>query len=732
MAEIETRYGACNLCEAICGLEFKVQDGRILSIRGDEADPFSRGHVCPKAVALKDIHEDPDRLRRPVRRVNGSWQEIGWDEAFDRVADRLAAIRTQYGNNAIGVYQGNPSVHNYGSLTHAQHFLGPLKTRNRFSATSVDQLPHQLVAYWMYGHQLLLPISDIDRTHYFLVMGANPMASNGSLMTVPDFRGRLKALQARGGKMVVIDPRRTETAAVADEHHFIRPGTDAAFLFALINTLFEEGRVNLRQLAGFTDGLDEARAAIAAFTPERVAPVTGIDAGTIRRIAREFAAADGAAAYGRIGLSIQPFGALCQWALQLLNIATGNLDRPGGVLFTTPAVDLVGGPNSKPGHYGAWKSRVSGLPEFGGELPVACLAEEILTPGEGPEKSNIRAMVTIAGNPVLSTPNGAQLDRAFAALDFMVSVDFYINETTRHAHVILPPTCGVEHDHYDLIFHHLAVRNTARYSEPLVPKPEGSRHDWEIYTELGKRLTAKLGGKTGPNLRPDQIVDLGLRLGPYGRDHGRSPATAFVKLKAEGVLAKLGLAHAPPLSIEALKAQPHGVDLGPLQPSLPQRLQTKDQRIRCAIPELIGDIPRLEHALFASRADGELRLIGRRHLRSNNSWMHNYARLVKGKPRHQLLMHPDDLAARGLADGQVVRVKSRVGAVEVEVQASDDMMPGVVSLPHGWGHTREGVRLQVARQHAGASINDLTDDRFYDVLSGNAALNGVPVSVEAA
>ncbi len=728
MAEIETRYGACNLCEAICGLEFKVQDGRILSIRGDDADPFSRGHVCPKAVALKDIHEDPDRLRKPIRRVGDTWQDIGWEEAFDLVAERLAEIRTRHGHNAIGAYLGNPSVHNYGSLTHAANFLGPLKTRNRFSATSVDQLPHQLVAYWMYGHQLLLPVSDIDRTNYFLVMGANPMASNGSLMTVPDFRSRLKALQARGGRMVVIDPRRTETAAVADEHHFIRPGSDAALLFALLNTLFEEKLANLRQLADFTDGLDAVRAAIAPFTPEAVAGATGIDAATIRRIAREFAAADGAAAYGRIGLSIQPFGALCQWGIQLLNIATGNLDRPGGVLFTTPAVDLVGGPNSKPGHYAVWKSRVSGLPEFGGELPVAALAEEILTPGEG----QIRAMVTIAGNPVLSTPNGGQLDRAFASLDFMVSVDLYLNETTRHAHVILPPTCGVEHDQYDLVFHHLAVRNTARYSEPVVPKPDGALHDWEIYTELGQRLAAKLGGKRGLALRPDQVVDLGLRLGPYGRDHGRSPATAFVKMKAEGLLAKLGLARAPALSIEALKAQPHGVDLGPLRPSLPQRLQTKGQRIRCAIPELIGDIPRLQRALLAPRAEGELRLIGRRHLRSNNSWMHNYERLVKGKPRHQLLMHPQDLAARGLADGQVVRVQSRVGRVEVEVQASEDMMPGVVSLPHGWGHSREGVRLQVARQHAGASINDLTDDRFYDVLSGNAALNGVPVSVEAA
>ena len=725
MGAVETRYGACNLCEAICGLEFKVQDNRILSIRGDEADPFSRGHVCPKAVALKDIHEDPDRLRKPVKRVGDTWQEIGWDEAFDLVAERLLAIREQHGANAIGVYAGNPTVHNYGTVTHSQHFLGPLKTRNRYSATSVDQLPHHLAAFWMYGHQLLLPVCDIDRTNYFLVMGANPMASNGSLMTVPDFRGRLKELHQRGGRMVVIDPRRTETAEVADEHHFIRPGTDAAFLFALLNTLFEEGRVNPRHLRDFTEGLEAARASFASFTPEKVASVTGIDATTTRRIAREFAAADGAAAYGRIGLSIQPFGALCQWAIQLLNIATGNLDRPGGTLFTTPAVDLVGGPNSKPGHYNAWKSRVSGRPEFGGELPVSALAEEILTPGEGLEKPQVRAMVTIAGNPVLSTPNGSQLD-------FMVSIDIYINETTRHAHVILPPTCGVEHDQYDVVLNILAVRNIARYSDPVVEPAPGTKHDWEILTELGRRIAGKTGAKTGLNMRPDQIVDLGLRVGPYGKDQGRAPQIAFVRQKAEGLLAKVGIHANGGLSIESLKAKPHGVDLGPLQPSLPGRLQTPNKRIRCAIPELINDIPRLERYLFEQPANGELRLIGRRHLRSNNSWMHNSERLVKGKPRHQLLMNPADLAARGLNDGQKVRVRSRVGAVEVEVQATDDMMPGVISLPHGWGHARDGVRLRVAQQHAGVSINDLTDDGFSDVLSGNAALNGVPVSVEAA
>jgi len=704
MGEIVTRYGACNLCEAICGLEYKVQDNRILSVRGDDADPLSQGHICPKAVALKDIHEDPARLRRPVKRTAGGWQEIAWDEAFDLVVDRLLAIREQHGANAIGVYQGNPSVHNYGNLTHSNVFIGPLKTRARFSATSVDQLPHHLVSYWMYGHQFLLPIPDIDHTQYFLVLGANPMASNGSLMTVPNFRGRLKALQERGGRMVVIDPRRSETAAVADEHHFIRPGSDVLFLLALLNTLFSENLCKPGKLADFTDGLDTVKGAIAAFTAEVAAPATGIAADTIRRIARDLAAADGGVCYGRMGVSTQAYGTLSQWVIQLINLVTGNLDRRGGVLFTAPAVDIVGVPDTKPGHYGVWHSRVRQLPEFGGELPVAALAEEILTPGEGPEKPNIRALITIAGNPVLSTPNGRQLDQALESLDFMVSFDLYINETTQHADVILPPTCGVEHDQYDMVFHHFAVHNTTRYNEPVVEREEGSKHDWEIFTELGKRLSAKLGGKPPLALRPDQIMDLGLRMGPYGE----------------------GRKHELALSLKKLKEHPHGIDIGPLLPSLPQRLHHQNKRIDAAPPALLTELARAETELLSAPSDG-LRLIGRRHVRSNNSWMHNFERLVKGKPRHQLLMHPQDLASRGLSDG--TRVRSRVGEVEVEVAASEEMMPGVVSLPHGWGHAREGVQMPVAQAHAGVSVNDLTDDHYLDRLSGNAALNGLAVEV---
>lgn len=700
-------YRACNLCEAICGLEIRVRGDEILSIRGDDNDPLSRGHICPKAVALKDIHQDPDRLRRPLRRKDdGSWEEIGWDEALDYAAQRLVETAKTHGANSIASYLGNPNVHNYGSMTHGSRALAPLKTRNKYSATSVDQLPHQLLAFWMYGHQLLLPIADIDRCDYFLVLGANPMASNGSLMTVPDFRGRLKALQARGGRMVLLDPRRTETAEVADEHHFIRPGTDAAFVLGLLKTLFEEKLADPGKLAAFADGLDAAQQAIGVHDVAGLSAHCGIPEATIRRIAREFAAAKCAAAYGRMGVSVQRWGTLTQWLIQLLNIVTGNLDREGGVLFPQPAVDMIDSPASKPGHFAAWKSRVRGLPEFAGELPVAALAEEILTPGEG----QIRALLTSAGNPILSTPNGAQLERALDQLDFMVSVDIYLNETTRHAHVILPPTSALEHDHYDLIFHVFAVRNTARYNEPLFAKPEGALHDWEIFEQLGARIAKLLEVKWQPSPRPDQIADLGLRAGPYG-DMRKHPQA---------------------LSLAKLKQNPSGVDLGPLLPSLPQRLFHSDKRIRCTPPEMLEELARFGEELDRARADDALCLIGRRHLRSNNSWMHNSARLVKGPVRHQLLMNPQDLASRGLADGATVRVRSRSGEVVVEVEATEEMMQGVVSLPHGWGHHRKGTRLGVAEAHAGASNNDLTDETWLDQVSGNAALNGVPVTVEAA
>ena len=702
---MERRLGVCNLCEAICGLVVTLDAGRITDVRGNPDDPLSRGHVCPKAIALQDVHEDPDRLRRPVRRVPGrdgaadTWQEVSWDEALDLVADRLAGTIDEHGRDALAIYLGNPNVHSLGSMTHGTAMVRSFRTRNKYSATSVDQLPHQLLAYLMYGHQLLLPVPDLDRTQYFLVLGGNPMASNGSLMTVPDFPARLRALKARGGRMVVLDPRRTETAKVADEHHFVRPGSDAFVLLALLHVVLDEG---LESVPGYVDGVEAVRVAVAPFTPERAATMSGVPADVVRRVARDLATADAAAVYGRVGVSVQEFGLVAQWAVQVLNALTGNLDRPGGVMLTRPAIDAVGRGLIGRGHHAVWRSRVRELPEFAGELPVATLADEILTPGEG----QVRALLTVAGNPVSSTPDGRRLDEAIAGLDFVAAVDLYVNETTRHADVILPPTSALERDHYDLVFHVLAVRNTARFTPALFPKPAGAMHDWEIYREIALRTAARLKRKRPWRAR--LVQQARLRLSP----------TRTIDLLLRTDRSRL--------SVRKLVAAGAGVDLGPLQPCLPERLQTQDKRVDVAQPLVLDDLARLS-ATPAPDPD-ELLLVGRRHQRDCNSWMHNSERLTRGRPRHQLLMHPDDLGARGIDDGATVTVTSRVGSVQVEVAASDAMMRGVVSLPHGYGHRRDGVRLRNAVEVPGVSINDLTDPERLDV-SGNAVLNGTPVTV---
>ena len=704
-------FRTCNLCEAMCGLAVDVDGGVVRAIRGDADDVFSHGHVCPKAVALKDVHEDGDRLRRPLRRRGDDWEEIGWDEAFDEAAQRLASLQRAHGRTAVALYQGNPTVHNYGAILYGQLFARTLRTRSLFSATSVDQLPHMLASLLMFGHQLLLPVPDIDRTDYLLVLGANPVASNGSLMTAPGVERRLKELRARGGRLVVVDPRRTETAAMADRHVPIRPGTDALLLLAMVHTLFAEDLVRRGGVLDLCDGLDSVRAAAEPYPPEAVEARTGVPADVIRTLARELASAPTAVVYGRVGVSTQEFGGLCCWLINVINLLTGNFDRAGGAMFPLPAVDVVGlaARIGQRGHFDRRRSRLRDLPEFGGELPVSVLAEEIETEGEG----QIRALVTLCGNPVLSTPDGARLGRALGGLEYMVSIDFYLNETTRHSHLILPPTGPLERDHYDLIFHTLAVRNTAKYSPTLFDAGPDARHDWQILLELSERLARAKGRHTLRSrvthaalrrLGPRGLLALLLRVGPHGRG-----------LKPFGRGLTLG----------TLEAAPHGIDLGPLQPCLPARLGTPGRRIALAPERLLADLSRLEK----SRASDALQLIGRRDLRSNNSWMHNSERLVKGPQRCTLLMHPRDASARGLQDGQRVHVRSRVGEVEVPLEVTDAMTPGVVSLPHGWGHGRPGTRMMVANAHAGASLNDLTDPLAVDALSGVAAFSGVPVEV---
>jgi len=695
--EDRVTYRACHLCEALCGIEIRTRGDEIVSVHGDKADGFGRGHICPKAVALIDLQSDPDRLTGPVRRVGKEWQPLGWDEAFDLVGGEFARIQREHGANALGLYFGNPNAHHVASATHLPNFVRALQTRQRFSATSVDQLPHHVVAHAMYGHMFMLPIPDIDRTAYWLILGGNPLASNGSMMSAPDVGRRLKEIRERGGKVVVIDPCRTETADVATRHHFIRPGTDAAFLLALANAVLELGPPKVERYAGKLAGLQDAIAAIRPFGIERAAAATGIPAAAIRAIAAELRAADAAVVYGRIGVSIQPFGTVCQWLIQLLNLVTGNLDAPGGAMPTLPAIAMTG-PGTRPGGPGRAASRVAGRPGFGGELPVVAMAEELETPGEG----QIRAMLTIAGNPVSSTPNGQRLDRALASLEFMAAIDIFVNETTRHADVILPPASMLSHDNYDVVFNALAIRNVARWNPAVFAKPEGARFDWEIMNGVGAAYAKAAGTLFKPLPEPGKLIAMALGAGP----------------------------HAAAVTMEKLKAAPHGLDLGPLAPSLLQRLETADGKIACAPAAIVADLARVEADLLAAPPAPGLRLVGRRHLRSNNSWMHNAHRLTKGPRRDQLWIHPGDAASRGIGEGDTVALASRVGAVRVTAKLTDRVMQGVVCLPHGFGQKRDGVRLALASALAGASYNDVADDMAVDVPSGNAALNALPVTVE--
>ena len=693
-----------------------VADERVVRIEGDAQDPLSKGYLCPKAWALKDLHEDPDRLRHPMRRTSSGWERISWEEAFSHAVGAILETQRRYGTDAVAIYRGEPVTHNLGATLFGDTLLGALGTRNHFSANTLDQIPKQLVSHWMYGSGFFLSVPDLDRTDYLLIIGANPAVSNGSLMTAPGMPDRLRAIRSRGGRVVVIDPRRSETARLADEHHFVRPGSDALLLAALVNTIAAEDRVRLRHLAGIVDGLETVREVVAPFTAETVAARVGIDANAIRSIARAFSEAPSAACYGRMGVSTVRFGTVASWLIEVLNVLTGNLDRPGGAMFPSPAVDVVALQPST--QRGRWRSRTRGMPEFLGELPAATLAEEIETPGPG----QVRGLVTLAGNPVLSSPAGHELDKALGALECMVAIDFYLNETTRHAHLILPPVGPLEREHFDVVFQLFAVRNATRWCPRVFPPPPEGRCDGEILLELASRLHWQRGGLgraralgwrallgIGTERALRCILDLAFRMGPHGS--GLRPWE-------------------PGVTLNRLRQAVHGLDLGPMQPGLPARLPARAKRITLARNELITEMVRLRESVGAL-ASGLL-LIGRRELRTVNSWSHNWPSLVSGRDRCELHMHPVDAAGHGLEDGAPVRVASRVGGVVVPVRITPDMMPGVVSLPHGYGHDREGTRLSTAADHAGVSINDLTDPAELDALSGNAVLSGIPVRVERA
>ena len=699
---MRTAYRTCPLCEATCGLAITLDGDRVTQVRGDADDVFSRGFLCPKGVSIKQLHEDPERLRVPlVRQPDGSFAEATWDEAFALIASRLPAIQAEHGKDAVGAYIGNPNAHNLAGMIYGRALLKALGSKNIFSASTVDQFPKQAAAAYMFGSGAAVPVPDLDRTDFLLMLGANPAASNGSLMTAPDVRGRLQAIRERGGRVVVVDPKRTRTAKLADEHVWIRPGTDALLLFALVNVVLEEG-LGVTPDPALFDGFETVRSLAGDFTPEAVAGATGVPADTIRRLARELAAAPTAAVYGRIGTTTQAFGTTASWLVDVLNAVIGNLDRPGGAMWSKPATESPrsGDGVGRGGRFGRWTSRVRGMPEVFGELPAACLAEEIETPGEG----QIRALITIAGNPVVSTPNAGRLRGALESLEFMVSVDVYVNDTTRHADVILPGPSPLQRSHYDLALYGLAIRNVANWSEPLLPLDEGQPDEWEVLLRLmgvvagqgaspdvaalddliAGATAARAGVEPDPSLRgPERIVDALLRGGPYG------------------------------LSLDRLRAAPHGIDLGPLEPRLPEVLSTPTGRVDLAPGPIVADVERL-HAALADRANGQMVLIGRRHLRSNNSWMNHLPLLASGPDRCTAQLHPSDAARLGVAHGATVRVSARSGAIELPAEVTDDLMPGVVSIPHGWEH---------------ANSNVLADEHLVEPLTGTAILNGIPVEV---
>ena len=757
----------CPLCEAMCGVTLtpSATEPSGFKVRGDADDPVSKGFICPKGTALADVHFDPDRLTRPLLRdaaAPGGWREIGWQEAFTTAGRLLGDVQKKHGNHAVGMYAGNPTVHSHHALLGLTALHGALHTKRKFSATSLDQLPLALAAWRIFGHQALFPLPDIDRTDYFLCVGANPVVSNGSLMSFPDAPGRLKALTARGARLVTVDPRRTETAALASEHVFIRPASDAYWLAGLVNTVFTEGLAKPGRLAGFTKGLEELALALAPFTPEAVAGLCGVPAETTRRIAREFAAAERSVIYGRLGTCAQAHGALASWLVIALNIACGRVDSVGGSMFARPAVDLLSlaGGGARQGSHGRYRSAENHLPEFSGDLPAGEMAGEIAT-------GKMRALITLCGNPVLSVPGGNRLESMFAKLDALICIDPALNETTRHAHLILPPCGPLARSQYDLAFHVLGLTNFARWSDAVVPKAPGARDDAEIMVGLAASLerTRGLAGKlraatleaVWKYLGDEGVIELALALGPYGR-----AADALAKLQRlpipravwEGLLARLAQrvpvplptqAPAEPLTLARLKAAGGSIVLGPLEPMLPARLFTRDRNID-AFPEMyrapLGDLATTlgkadhERANQDANASGgvqTMQLIGRRGLRDNNSWMHNIPRLIKGAVRCTVWLHPTDAARLGVVDGTLLTVTGSAGAGTLPAEITDTVMPGVACLPHGYGHTRRGTRQRAAdaERTAGVSYNDIVGPEF-DAVSGVTAYNGAWVTVRPA
>lgn len=707
----ETKFRTCHLCEAMCGLEIELANNEVVSIKGHKEDIYSQGHICPKGVALKDLHDDPNRLKQPVKRTANGWEKISWKEAYDTVEQNFKRIRKQYGNDAIGTYTGNPTVHNTGTALYLYDTINAINTKNRFASHSLDSVPVFVVNQMMFGHAMLAPIPDIENINYFLIIGANPLASNGSFMSTPNMRGKIKNIQKNGGKVVVVDPRKTETAQKASEHYFIKPEHDVLFLSAIVNEIFKRNAVKESRVLSFTENIDVLQKITQPYTIEKIAPFTGLQAEAIHNIVDDLLSHSNPVVYGRLGINTQSYGTLCQWLIQSINILIGSLDREGGLMFTLPAVDYVSLMAHESKMY-RYKSRVGNFDEIVGEYPTATLADEILTEGEG----QIKALLCIAGNLARSAPNSNLVEKALKQLDFMVAVDMYINETTQYADIILPPAVGLETMHYSFVLHMVATKNTVKFSAPPLPISAHQRYDWQIMGELQRRLfDGNLMGRIRNNLmsrlKPETKLDLALKTGPYGIWGGR-------KFKKQG------------LSLKRLKKHQGGIEISKLKPLFPDRLFTSNKKINISPSKFVEAYEGIS-ALMQPITNDEfsLKLIGRRHLRSNNSWMHNLPLLEGGSRQCTMMIHPDDAAAVNIRDKEMVEVYSEFGSLKIEAEISFDIMKGTISIPHGWGHDAKNTLLDVANKTAGANVNVLMDHSRLCELSYTVAFNGQPVAL---
>jgi anaerobic selenocysteine-containing dehydrogenase len=714
--DAEQRITFCRICEAACGLVATVEDGRVTALRPDPAHPLSWGFACPKGIAMTEVQNDPDRVLSPLRRVDGRLEPCSWDDAIADIGGRLRSLRDREGLSAAGWYMGNPSAFSSSHPLWVKGFLDAIGSRHYYTASSQDVSNRFAASALLYGSPVVVPIPDLERTSLLLMVGANPLVSHGSLLTAPRIRERLNAIVERGGRVVVADPRRSETAR-AFEHLPVRPDSDAWLLLSLLHVLFAEDRVDrdaLRRQARDADWLEDLAA---RFPPPAAAERSGVAPGRIRELARALSEAEGAAVYGRTGSCLGRFGTLVAYLLDALNVATGNLDRPGGAVFGHAAISLDDvAHRAGLATYDSHRSRVGDLPEVLGSLPASLMAREITEPGEG----QLRALFVSAGNPVLSVPDGRALEAALAELELLVSIDFYVNETAaRHADYVLPATTFLERGDMPLALMGFAVRPYVQWSDPVVEPAGEAREEWEIIDALSRELGVvpltpaalrRLPGPLARRVTPERLLDLLLRTGPDGDWFG---------LRRGG------------LSLGRLRREPSGVALRDEVPTgvLRDKVRHPGGRVRLRHAAIGEEVERLA---ADGPGDGEfpLRLIGLRELRSHNSWMHNSPKLMAGDRSHSARVHPADAERVGVGEGEPLRIVSASGSVEVAARLTDEVMEGVVALPHGWGHAGGWRRANAA---GGVNSNELASAAPEDLepLAGMAHLNGIPVRLEA-